>query len=189
MRLSWDQQLEALTAAADVHRAGLDRASKRKRTAGGNRFGLDFYTTSTNRMTITSAGNVGIGTITPSATLEVAGYTKLDGPVAIVGATVPGIATALFTGTLPAANNSTVGVPLGGIDASRILSVNISALAPNGNYFPPNQASSVGFGNGYEYGYYLDTPSNTLRLSVGTNAGNVKNTTPGTVKILVTYQQ
>ena len=117
------------------------------------------------------------------------GYTNLSGPVAVTGATVPGIATALFTGTLPTTNNTNVGVSLGGIDASRILSVSISALSPNGNYFPPNQATSVGFGNGYEYGYYLETASNTLRLSIGTNANNVKNPAAGAVKILVTYQQ
>ena len=42
-----------------------------KRTADGNRFGLDFYTTSTNRMSITSGGNVGIGTTAPLAGLHV----------------------------------------------------------------------------------------------------------------------
>ena len=42
-------------------------------TAGTNQFGLDFYTSSTRRLSITNAGSVGIGTINPSAPLQVVG--------------------------------------------------------------------------------------------------------------------
>lgn len=42
-----------------------------KRTASGNQFGLDFYTTSTARLSITSGGNVGIGTTAPLSGLHV----------------------------------------------------------------------------------------------------------------------
>jgi hypothetical protein len=41
-----------------------------KRTAGGNQYGLDFYTNFTNRMSITNAGNVGIGTTAPGFPLS-----------------------------------------------------------------------------------------------------------------------
>jgi hypothetical protein len=44
-----------------------------KRTTGGNEYGLDFYTASTARMSITNSGAVGIGTTAPGSTLDVAG--------------------------------------------------------------------------------------------------------------------
>ncbi|GAB3867421.1 hypothetical protein GCM10028824_09780 [Hymenobacter segetis] len=44
-----------------------------KRNAGGNQYGLDFYTTSAARLSITQAGNVGIGTSAPGQALEVNG--------------------------------------------------------------------------------------------------------------------
>ncbi len=42
-----------------------------KRNAGGNQFGLDFYTQSTNRMAITNGGNIGVGTTSPGARLTI----------------------------------------------------------------------------------------------------------------------
>ena len=50
-----------------------------KRTPGGNQYGLDFYTNYINRMTVTNAGNVGIGTTTPDALLTVAGSIHSSG--------------------------------------------------------------------------------------------------------------
>jgi len=49
-----------------------------KRTAGGNQYGLDFYTLFANRMSILNNGNVGIGTTAPGDKLEVAGAVRLD---------------------------------------------------------------------------------------------------------------
>ena len=42
-----------------------------KRNAGGNQYGLDFYTSFNNRMTITNAGLVGIGTTNPGYELSI----------------------------------------------------------------------------------------------------------------------
>jgi len=53
-----------------------------KRTAGGNQFGLDFYTGFINRMVIRQTGQVGIGTLLPAQALEVAsttGTVRIDG--------------------------------------------------------------------------------------------------------------
>ncbi len=43
-----------------------------KRTSGGNQFGLDFYTLSLPRLSITNDGSVGIGTTAPTKMLHVA---------------------------------------------------------------------------------------------------------------------
>lgn len=44
-----------------------------KRTAGGNQYGLDFYTDFNVRMSVTNSGNVGIGTTSPDTELNVSG--------------------------------------------------------------------------------------------------------------------
>jgi hypothetical protein len=44
-----------------------------KRNSAGNQFGLDFYTQFANRMSITSGGNVGIGTTNPATQLHATG--------------------------------------------------------------------------------------------------------------------
>lgn len=48
-----------------------------RRTAGINQYGLDLYTNNVARMSITQAGNVGIGTNNPGYKLDVAGTTQI----------------------------------------------------------------------------------------------------------------
>ncbi len=57
-----------------------------KRTAGGNQFGLDFYTNATTRMSITNAGNVGIGTTAPTNRLSVLGNCNITGSITAASA-------------------------------------------------------------------------------------------------------
>ncbi|NOT01172.1 MAG: hypothetical protein HOP29_11145 [Phycisphaerales bacterium] len=64
-----------------------------KRTSGGNQFGLDFYSNFEPRLSITNAGNVGVGTTAPLFKLDVSGSAHaisliVDGNVGI-GAPVP----------------------------------------------------------------------------------------------------
>ncbi len=68
-----------------------------KRTAGGNQYGLDFYTNSMNRMSITNSGNTGIGTNSPTSRLHVSGSeSTLNG----------GNAAIQITNTAPGSNNT-----------------------------------------------------------------------------------
>lgn len=48
-----------------------------KRTTGGNQFGLDLYTASNIRMSVTRNGDVGIGTTTPASKIDVNGSVSL----------------------------------------------------------------------------------------------------------------
>lgn len=73
-----------------------------------NRFGLDFFTSSgTKRMSITNGGNVGIGTATPGAKLEVAGQVKITGGSPAAGKVLTSDASGLASWTALAANPGT----------------------------------------------------------------------------------
>jgi hypothetical protein len=65
-----------------------------KRTAGGNQYGLEFITSSTNRMSITSTGSVGIGCTNPQYTLHVIGDIASSATVRSTNAVVTGAITA-----------------------------------------------------------------------------------------------
>ncbi|MGI4021219.1 MAG: tail fiber domain-containing protein [Janthinobacterium lividum] len=92
-----------------------------KRTSGTNQNGIDFYTSSSNRMSITNTGNVGIGTNSPRYPLEIA--TKI----------------AYTTGTYSAYNNNTDGWS----------TTDAFSYYANGNSSSTSNASSGGSGTYY----------------------------------------
>jgi hypothetical protein len=89
-----------------------------KRTTGGNQYGLDFYTGYQSRLSVGSNGNIGIGTSSPSAKLQVMGEVKLGSngdQFAVSGEESLRIVrgTVSASGTIRAGSGFTVGGPLG----------------------------------------------------------------------------
>lgn len=70
---------------------GISSRRKARGKASGNLFGLDFYTNSISRMSITNAGSVGIGTAAPQQVLSVNGALNVDQANANGGAINPGL--------------------------------------------------------------------------------------------------
>ena len=60
-----------------------------KRSAGGNRFGLDFYTGGASRLSLTSSGSLGIGTTNPARRVQIVDADGISGSLQ-VGATTVG---------------------------------------------------------------------------------------------------
>lgn len=54
-----------------------------RKTVGANQHGLDFFTSSISRLSITQSGNVGIGTSAPASTLSVLGNADVSGNLGI----------------------------------------------------------------------------------------------------------
>jgi hypothetical protein len=74
-----------------------------KRSTGGNRFGLDFYTNSTIRLSITNTGDVSIGTDSTPGNLNVNGAIATTGALTVGTSTAPANVTvngAMTTGAL-----------------------------------------------------------------------------------------
>lgn len=71
----------ALRFGGDSHGEGIGS----KQTAGGNQNGLDLFTNSTARLSVTNGGNVGIGTTSPSERLHVAGNIRVADNSSILG--------------------------------------------------------------------------------------------------------
>jgi hypothetical protein len=90
---------------------------------------LGIQTGATTRLYLDSSGNVGIGTTTPSATLEVNGAAKFDGPVTFAsGQQFPG---ADMTGTVPQATTAT-GLSCTGCVGNTQLGVKYAASSTQG---------------------------------------------------------
>ncbi len=131
-----------------------------KRSAGGNQYGLDFYTNNVARMSITNAGNVGIGTGAPTKKLHISGGLRVENEVSIGGGNLfeidaPGIAGGRFK----VSTNGNVG---------------IGTNAPTAK-FEVNLLNSAGW-NGNKKAVRFMSPDNTFMLDLNTYvvaSGNV----------------
>ncbi len=122
----------------------------------------------------TDAVNVGIGTTTPDAQLEVNGFTKL-------GTTAPKIKMLKLTGTTASTEGGSVGVAHG-LSAPKILSVSVQLYnSYAANYILPGYS----LGTGYEFLVYFDA---SIIVVHNTN-GNSSNILSKPFKILVIYEE
>ena len=108
-----------------------------KRTSGGNQFGIDFYTGYTNRMSITNGGQVGIGTTTPAATLEVNGTAQIDNNL-----TATGVISGNGSGLTNLPVHYTTFVPACGLSAGSISSTPVN-LGTIGTFNKVNATSNI----------------------------------------------
>jgi len=132
---------------------------------------------SANQVSIDQAtGNVGIGTITPGATLEVNGYTKL-------GSDSPSIRTKKLTGTTAPAEGGSVSIPLG-LDVSKIVSVSVMAMwSNNADYWV---GPGYSFGTvGTHFNWFIAGGTITIVNAPGASAAILSKP----IKILITYEQ
>ncbi|HEV2351708.1 MAG TPA: hypothetical protein VG028_17895 [Terriglobia bacterium] len=104
----------------------------------------------TERMRITSAGSLGIGTSSPAATLEVNGTAQFDGTASFAaGQSVTGNVSAsgqlistVAPGTAPLSVTSTTQVP--NLNASLLGGLSAGAFQPAGSYAATNSPNSFG---------------------------------------------
>lgn len=127
----------------------------------------------TEKMRIKGTGEVGIGTSTPTAELEVNGFTKL-------GSNAPAVKMIKLTGTTGATQGNSTFIAHG-VSSNKILSVNVMVEYTAGNFVPPSYNGSIG----YEYDYYITTTS----VVIWTKSSNSSSILSKPIRVLVTYEE
>jgi len=126
-----------------------------------------------NPISVKPNGNVGLSTLSPTATLEVNGYSKL-------GSDAPAIRIKKLTGTTPATEGGEVQLPLG-LDPSKILSVSVIVFDENQNWMGPNYTVQ----NGFHYSWYMKFGN----IHIGNAPGGSVHLLSRPLKIFITYEQ
>ncbi len=146
-----------------------------KRSAGTNQYGIDFYTASANRMSITNTGNVGIGTITPSTKLHISGINPL---------TLSGVVTGTNTtadSLLTITNGLVRKLPLSTFTAATNVwsTTGNAGTNPSLNFIGTSDNTSLSIRTNNVQGILLDSVGN-VSIGSGTFSG-----TPNQEKLLV----
>jgi len=136
-----------------------------KRTAGGNLYGLDFFTNYAPRLSLSNNGNVGIGTTAPAATLHVAGSTstvRLEG----LAGTGTRVVSADASGNLSTVTTASLADNLGNHTATQDLNLGANALTGSGA-----SIGSVGVGVRADGGLNLGQNTTGNNISLGYQSG------------------
>lgn len=135
-------------------------------------------TLETGRMTLTSSGYLGIGTLDPTSTLHVNGYSRL-------GIDAPPIKMKYLSGTISCLSNNCHSLIPHGLVSSKILyvSINIFTNSPTGAYYPPAQNDASYSGNYYYYSF------DTANIDIYHPSSGTANTLGRPYKILIIYQE
>jgi hypothetical protein len=131
------------------------------------------YSNNTERVRILTTGEVGVGTATPTAELEVNGFTKL-------GTDAPAVKMKKLTGTTSASQGTSVALPHG-LNVNKILSVSVLVDYNAGNCVPPSYTASAN----YEYNYFISGTA----VSVYNMLGNSSLILGKPVRVLITYEE
>jgi len=143
-------------------------------TPGPGSFGIWDNTSSGYRLVISPTGNVGIGTTSPSSALDVQGFSQL-------GDVSPAIKLSYLTGTTAAAAGGTVDLSLGGISATKVISVTAMVEYSPGLFVPPAYTNVAG----YEFTRLLLNSTSSVRII--NVAGNSASITTKPIRVLITY--
>lgn len=136
-------------------------------------FGYGSSATFTETMRVKGSGEVGIGTSTPTAELEVNGFTKM-------GTTAPAVKMIKLTGTTSNTQGGFVQL-VHGLTSSKILSASVLVEYSTGNSVPPSYTGSAG----YEYDYYISSTS-VVVWNKTANSGSILSKP---IRVLVTYEE
>jgi Head domain of trimeric autotransporter adhesin len=142
-------------------------------TYSGNTGSVHLTTQNIPRLTVKSNGNVGIGTSTPQAALDVAGYTVLGEQSAKIKMKKSSFFTNAFDGGI-----SNIAL---GFGSEKVLEVSIMIEAASGVFYPLNYTAQAG----YQVQYKLEGNAIQLRNI----AGNCSNVLGKPIKINVTYEE
>lgn len=153
--------------------AGFSNVSNTYESGTSTAHPVSLYTAAVERIRITAGGNVGIGTATPTATLEVNGFSKL-------GSNAPAVKMLKLTGTTGATEGGFVDIAHG-LTAGKILSVELLIEYAAGAWVTESYLVAA------EYQANCVVSAGNIRVvNHATNSGNILGKP---LKILVTYEQ